>query len=294
MTNRIKGMTTIAMLVAACALAGCAKKPSGQVVAVVNNEEITLQELNAELNELNLPANADKTQARTAILQKIVDRRLLAQSAKEAGIDRDPAFIMQQRRMNEQLLVTMFGQKAMGSIKMPDTTEINKFMAEYPMMFSERTLYRLDQIQFEMPKDFATLNPLENAHSMEAVAAILTEMGLKYKHGNGTFDSGKLPPALMKQVLTLAPGEPFIVPSPDRTQAIVNVITGSEPITIPPEQARQLAAQTLRSQNLTKIGEDRLKEAKATAKIEYQPDYAPAPKKDEKSEKTKKAEEKTS
>ena len=41
------------------------------------------------------------------------------------------------------------------------------------------------------------------------------------------------------------------------------------------EQLRPLATQAIRREELNKIGEDRLKEAKAKAKIEYQPGYEP-------------------
>ena len=40
-------------------------------------------------------------------------------------------------------------------------------------------------------------------------------------------------------------------------------------------QARALAAQAYRNQQLGKLGEQRLNETKAKAKIEYQPGYEP-------------------
>ena len=116
-------------LAIALVLAGCNKSPTGQVVAVVNGEEISAQELNAELEGLNIPANADKKAIRKQLLQQIVDRRLLVQVAKEEGLDRDPTYITQQRKMNEQLLVQMYGKKASDSIKVPDNAAIDKFIA---------------------------------------------------------------------------------------------------------------------------------------------------------------------
>ena len=53
----------------------------------------------------------------------------------------------------------------------------------------------------------------------------------------------------------------------------VSVITGTEPITVPAEQARPLAVQAIRNEALNSIGEKRLKEARASGKIEYQPGY---------------------
>jgi EpsD family peptidyl-prolyl cis-trans isomerase len=259
-------------------LTGCAKTPTGQVVAVVNGEEITLQELNTELADLNVPENADKKEARRAVLQQIVSRRLLAQAAKQDGIDRDPNFVSQQRRMTEQLLVSMYGKKAMDTVRVPDQAVLNKYMGDHPTMFAGRTLYKLDQIQFDLPSDPKTLKPLEAAHTMEAVAETLTKMGIKFARGAGVIDSARVPPAMLQKILALTPGEPFIVPSSTPGKGLVNVITGSEPAALPSDQARTLAAQAYRNQELGKLGEKRLEEIKAKAKVEYQPGYEPATK----------------
>lgn len=280
MTRSMKGIAATALIATCWMMTGCEKKPTGQVVAVVNGEEITLQELNTELSELKIPENADKKEARRAVLQQIVNRRLLAQAAKQDGVDRDPAFISAQRRVSEQLLVSMYGKKAMDTVGVPNTATINKFIAQNPTQFSQRTLYKLDQIQFDLPADPKSLKALESAHTMDAVAETLTRMGIKFARGTGSFDSGKIPPQMLKQILGLKPGEPFIVPAGEPGKGLVNVITGSTPIAIPQDQARAIAAQAYRNQQLSKLGEQRLNETKAKAKIEYQPGYEPpAPKK---------------
>lgn len=271
----MKTMTATALIAISWMITGCEKKPTGQVVAVVNGEEITLQELNSELAELKVPENADKKTARRAVLQQIVNRRLLAQQAKEDGVDRDPNYVSAERRMKEQLLVSMYAKKAMDTVSVPDTAAVNKFMAQNPTLFGGRTLYKLDQIQFDMPADPTSLKQLESAHTMDAVADTLTKMGVKFTRGSGSFDSGRIPPQMLKQILALKPGEPFVVPAGEPGKGLVNVITGSSPIAIPADQARAMAAQAYRNQALGKLGEQRLSEAKGKAKIEYQPGYEP-------------------
>lgn len=271
----MKSITATALIAISWMMVGCEKKPTGQVVAVVNGEEITLQELNSELAELKVPENADKKEARRAVLQQIVSRRLLSQQAKQDGVDRDPNYISAERRMKEQLLVSMYAKKAMDTVSVPDTAAINKFMAQNPTLFKQRTLYKLDQIQFDMPANPASLKALESAHTMDEVATTLANMGVKFTRGSGSFDSGRIPQPMLKQILALKPGEPFVVPAGEPGKGLVNVITGSTPIAVPDEQARAMAAQAYRNQALAKLGEQRLKEAKAKAKIEYQPGYEP-------------------
>lgn len=271
MKMSLKTATYVGLAAALLATTGCGKKATGQVVAVVNGDEITLDELNAELSGVNLPPNADKKLAMRQLLQQVIDRRLLAQSAKEQGLDKDPAYITQQRRMNEDLLVRMFAKKSADTIPVPTAAEIDKYIAAHPMAFAQRTRYKLDQIRFGMPADPSKLKALEGDHSMDAITTHLTAMGIKYERGNSALDSGAVAPAALKQITALPAGEPFITPT--GRAVVVSVITGTEPLTVPEAQIRPLAVQALRNETLSKIGEKRLKEARASGKIEYQPGY---------------------
>jgi len=271
--SKLRSVSIVALASLSLTLAACQKKAEGQVVAIVNGEEITLTELNAEIAELNVPPSADKELVRSRVLQRMVDRRLLTQAAKEAGLDRDPAYLTQERRMREQLLVNLYGRKAMDTVKVPDTAAIDRYIAERPSAFAARKLYRLDQLQIDPPAQPERLRELESAHTMADVAARLTAMGIPFERGTGTLDTATVSPQVLERIQALPAGEPFIVPA--NGKLVVNVITGSEDVPVPTEQARQIAAQAMRNEELNKIGETRLNEAKAKAKIEYQQGFEP-------------------
>lgn len=271
--SRLTSVSLIALTSLSLALAGCQKKAEGQVVAVVNGEEITSNELNAEIAELNVPASADKTRVRAEVLQRMVERRLLAQAAKDSGLDRDPTYVSQERRMKEQLLVSMYGKKAFDTVAVPDSAKVDQYISSHPTLFGGRTRYKLDQIVFDPPADTKKLQPLTGMHSMADIAGWLNKEGIKFQRGGNTMDSAGVPPDVMAKIKALPAGEPFIVPN--NGKVVVSVITGSEPVAVPADQARPLAVQAIRREELNKIGEQRLKEAKAKAKIEYQPGYEP-------------------
>jgi peptidyl-prolyl cis-trans isomerase C len=268
--RRIALVTTVALGVA---LAGCSKKPTEQVVAVVNGEEISLPELNAELGNAQVPANVDKKLVQQQLLQRLVDRRLLAQSAKDQGLDRDPAFIVEQRRVNESLLVERLAKRTNDTIPVPTAAEIDKFIAGNPSLFNGRQLYNVDQIAFATPADPTRLKALEPAKTMAEVTAVLQQLGIQFQRANRVVDSATVPPEQMAKITALPKGEPFVVPS--NGQVTVNVIVGSKAEPLPDTQARPMAVRALRSQALSKMGEQRLKEARAKAKIEYQDGFAP-------------------
>jgi peptidyl-prolyl cis-trans isomerase C len=261
-------------------LISCGGAPTGQVVAVVNGEEITLPELNAELSEIKGAAIADKKAVRQQVLQQIIDRRLMAQIAKEEGMDRDPAYIMRERRMQEELLVQMYGAKSADAVRVPDAGAVQKYVQDNPSMFSQRTAYLVDQITFDMPSDQSVLKQLENDKSMAEVEQTLAGLKISYNKGKNSMDSGVVPPAVMKQILALPAGEPFILPA--QGKIVVSVITDRKALPVDPKQVTPMAAQSMRAENLGKILRKRLDDAKVKANITYQDGFAPPAKKADK------------
>ncbi|MBN8842304.1 MAG: EpsD family peptidyl-prolyl cis-trans isomerase [Sphingomonadales bacterium] len=265
------------MCAVAIVLAACGKEPTGQVVAVVNGEEITQQELNAEIAELPGAPAGDKQAVRRQVLQQIIERRLMSQVAKEDGLDRDPTYIIRERRLKEELLVSMYGAKTADTVRVPDAAGVRKFITENPGRFSERTAYRVDQISFDMPSDPKILKELEADKTLAEVEASLKQFNLGYSKGQNTIDSGNVPPPIMKQILALPAGEPFIIPA--QGKIVVSVITGQQPVPVSEQEAGPMAAQVMRAEDLGKLLRKRLDEAKTKANITYQDGFAPVAKK---------------
>jgi peptidyl-prolyl cis-trans isomerase C len=271
--SALRRTSIIATVALGMAIAGCSKKPTDQVVAVVNGEEISLPELNAELGNAQVPEGVDKKAVQQQLLQRLVDRRLLAQSAKEQGLDRDPAFIVEQRRVQESLLVEKLAKKTNDSIPVPTAAEIDKYIAGNPTLFAQRQLYTVDQLAFATPTDATKLRALEPAKTMDQVITVLRGLGIGFQRANRVVDSATVPPEQMNKITSLPKGEPFVVPT--NGQVTVNVITGGRSEPLPDAQARQVAVRLIRSQALAKQGEQRLKDARSKAKIEYQTGFAP-------------------
>jgi peptidyl-prolyl cis-trans isomerase C len=254
------------------ATSGCGRKAEGQVLAVVNGDEITVDELNAEIKVTPLPPTMDKKLAHRFVLQQIVERKLLAQTAIDQGFDRDPTYIIEQRRMNEDLLVEMFAKKAADAISIPDAKAVDAFIAANPIMFEQRTRYALSQVTFDLPADPARLKVLESAQDMATVKSQLSGLGIAFQEGSGTMDSGIVDSQTMAKILQNK-SEPFIAPAGNKV--IVSVIVGEQKTPLSGEQARPFAAQALRAKQLEEVGRTRVTEAKAAAKLQYQAGYEP-------------------
>ena len=254
-------------------LAGCGRVAGGQVAAVVGDDEITLQEINAEIGNAQVPKGADAKAIQQAALQRIVERRLLAGLARDDGLDKQPEYIIRQRQLDDALLVQLLRDQAGRSIRIPSEAALDKYVAEHPGRFAERTLLRLDQIRFPMPADPTKLRALEADHSMDAVAASLKELAIAFERVPATLDSSQVPPAVLARIDGLPAGEPFIVP--DGGVVSVSVVNGRLPAPVVGAAARPIAVQMIRNEELAKNLEQRFKAKKAAVKIEYQPGFEP-------------------
>lgn len=265
----------LSCLALSLALSGCEKKATGQVAAVVNGDEITLQEVNAELGNANIPDAAQKERARGLVVQRLIDKRLLEQQAKAAGIDRDPDFLNRQRQLNQALLLDFYGKRAQDTLRVPDKAAIGSFIAAHPTNFAGRTIYSVDQLSFPLPSSPDVLAGMKDLHTIDAIAQYLSRQDIKFSRGANKIDSAQVPAPMMQRVLALPPGEPFIVPTPQGV--VASVVVSKEAAPLPAEQAQPLAVQMMRSQALDAVIQQRLKDARGKAKIDYQPGFTPAP-----------------
>jgi EpsD family peptidyl-prolyl cis-trans isomerase len=261
-------------LITACS--GCDKKAEGQTVAVVNGEEITASELNAELSKANLASDADKKQAVSRILQGIVDRRLLAEQARKDGLDRSPDFITRQRRATEDLLIGMLVNRQLETSKLPTASEIAAFQAKQPQAFGKREIWNLDQLLYETPTDPSIGKKILQSQSLEQLATVLSESGISFQRGKNRLATNVIPADMYPQLAALRPGEPFVVPNGKRSVASAISSIEASPLTGP--AARTEAVNMIRRQSGSEVMQRRLKDLRASAKIEYKEGYA-APKK---------------
>lgn len=264
---------TMLLLASALTVSGCKRAATGQVVAVVNGEEVSLSELNGELQRAGAQSG-DKKVVQAAALQSLVDRKLLVQQARDRGIDKDPDYLQQQRRLNDELMISMLGKQVTKNVPVPATTEVDQYVAANPGMFAQRTIYALDQLQFAAPEDRSKLKALESDHSLDEVASTLTQMGIKFARQKGVMDSAQTPPGLIKQITALPPTEPFVLASGGRV--VVSVIADRRIQPLEGDNARQLATQVIRRDAVADIAKKQVKQARDSAKIEYQPGFTPA------------------
>ncbi|WP_448586846.1 hypothetical protein [Thermaurantiacus sp.] len=274
--------SALALLVAACSeKTGGRDAPKGQVVARLDGTDITLLEVNAELADAQIPPGMSRREAERAALQNIITRRQLMKVAKERKLHQNPQFKLQERRVSEQLLVQALARDI--AAKVPDVTreEADRFIAENPQMFAERTIFSVDQIVFPRPPELEKL-PLAEAKTMEAVEAVLNAAGIEFRRQPGQLDTLGANPAFVREIsgiLAKNPNELFMFPAPvlGGQVMIVNRVTGRRVVPFTGERARSAALQMLKNQRIQEALAAEVKKQQEAAKtlVTYQEGFAP-------------------
>ena len=259
-TLLLLGLSTLALL-GACDRQPAA--PSGQVIATVDGQDITIHELNAETSLAQAPPEVPRKTIEAEALQRIIERRVVADVARERKLDKSPTFILQERRA-EDLLLAQALQADIAS-KVPKVTReaAQKYIDQHPDQFGERKVYTIDQIAFLRPPQTALLG-LQAATTMPQVEAILKDAGIEYRRQPATLDTLRVDPRLAAEVakiLAKNPNEVFLFADQPRGAPapimFVNQVTETKVVPFTGEKAIEAAQQFLQRQAVqTKLQTD--------------------------------------
>ena len=267
-----RSVLAMVLMIGTVSLAACDKAPTGQVAAVVDGQEITLQEINGELAALNLPEGISPEDARQVALQRVIDRTLLAKKAREEGLDQTPDFFIRQRQVIDNMLIEQYREKLQRGVSVPTDADIAAYAKENPEAFGERKLLRVDQIAFPTSAS-NNLASLKDDRTMAEVAQSLERLGIEFQRSNATLDTALLGADRMRQIRALPRTEPFILPGPQITT--IAVIQGEQDAPIGTDTRDAQIVERMKRQQLADLLNERLSAAKASAKIEYQDGFAP-------------------
>lgn len=271
--------------VAALALTACGKDekgPEGQVVATIDGKDVTIHEVNAEIGGMGAQAQAAPRKLVEAVaLSRVIERKMLAIEARNKKLDQSPQFVLAKSRADENLLVQSLQAEVAGKVQATPRESAQKFISDNPIMFADRRIMTLDQIQFlRSPKAMAL--PLKDAKTMQQVEQLLLEANIEYRRAPQQIDTLVLDPRLSKEFVSLnrgPGGEPFMyTDQPQGAPApvvYVNVVSKMDINPFLGEKAISYAQQVIQRQEVGKRLQaelTRLREANK-AKITYAKGY---------------------
>jgi EpsD family peptidyl-prolyl cis-trans isomerase len=134
-------------------LNGCSDepKPATQIVAKVNDDEITVHQLNNAIAKLPVTAEENLASVRTNLVEKLVNEQLTVQQALLHKLDRSSEVMMQIEAARREILTKAYLKELIAGLPKPSLEDTKKFYDEHPELFSERRLYSLQLITITNP-----------------------------------------------------------------------------------------------------------------------------------------------
>lgn len=250
-------------------LMACSQKaPQGQVVARVNGDDITVQQLDSEARSMG-PNGARVP--KPALLQQVMARVLLAQAAHDQKLDQYPGYPADKLRMEQSALAQMELSKAVDQNPAITPADVAKFISDHPFVFANRQRYKLDQIH--VPSGGSIVDALKKYEVESDLVSYLNRAGVPFTRGTAVVDTANILPQAAQQLAALPPGT--LLYTQQGQEVIFSVISDHQPAIAPPAEQTAAATQLLRKQKVAEQVNAKVKQLQQSAKVSYQPGFEP-------------------
>jgi len=280
MTMKHKQRGWVVVCAAVTLLAACGEKPSekaaSQVLAKVNDDEITVTQLNTVLAQQPASTQISKV-VRQQALDYLVDQDVLFQKAADLKLDRDPAVMSAIEFSRRQILAQAAAGKVLKTEQIkPSEQDIATFYARHPGWFAQRKLY--DFISFAAPSaavDKALQQKLNMSHGPEATRSLLSEAKVPFKEAEARLPSERVPDAANAKLGQLKPGD--ILLSQQGGVLIMMQYLKTEDAPVYSKDAHDLIAKMLVSQREEESRKTQMDALRKAAKISYLQHFSDEP-----------------
>jgi EpsD family peptidyl-prolyl cis-trans isomerase len=272
--------TRLGALALAMALAGCARDEAPRpmhLAARVNNQEISVHQVQGALLRGGRAAAVDPQGATRQALESVIDQELLVQKALEARLDRDPDVMQVLENARRQILAQAWLDRTLGAAAPAQPGEVHDFYATNQALFGKRRVYALHEIVVKDPgaKLPAVESAASRARGIDELEGWLSAAGLSYVTDTTLQPAEAVPLGLLPRLMEMKDGDLALVGA-GRDVTIVQLERSLEaPLT--EKRATPVIEEFLMNRKRTAETLAALGKLRAQAKIEYLGDYARPP-----------------
>jgi len=271
----VRMMAVLPVVVAAALVTGCGDKgkseaKASQAAARVNDEEITVHQINLLLERQNGLKPEQVDAARKQALEGLIDQQLAVAKAEEQKLDRDPAIVQQLDAIRRSLLARTYLEKAASTaVGTPSADDVRKYFDSKPALFSQRKVYALQEFTVAAPRveSKALIEKLDAAPNPQAFVELIKTSGYKVSANQVTQAAEGLPMMILDKLKDIPDGKAMFVTGDDGFKALLVVQTKQQPVTF--EQAKPAIEQFLTTERRREFAQKEIKNLRAAAKIEY-------------------------
>lgn len=251
------------------------EQKSGQTLVRVNGDEITVHQLNDELEHTPMADKSAEAQdaQRKQLLDALIDRQLLVNAAVHEKLDRDPNVMQAIDRAKSQVLAQAYLQSRMEGVDKPTKADVDAYFHDHPEFFAQRKLYEVKQVIIDA-KDFTPelSAAIDSAKSMDDVIAWLDTHKINSAKSESIRPSADLPPQILSKMQGHAEPQLFVLNEGGKSLLVSTAYLKDNPVTL--QMAEPEIMRFLINKKNQEAGEAELKRLRSLAKLEYtnQPD----------------------
>jgi EpsD family peptidyl-prolyl cis-trans isomerase len=253
------------------------KPAATQIVAKVNDDEISVHQLNNSMAQMPLIAPENLASVRLDLVGKLVNEQLAVQQALSLKLDRSSEVMMQIEAARREILTKAYLKQVVSALPKPSAEDTKKFYDAHPELFAERRIYNLQQITIPTPHPpLADIQKLTADKTMTDIVTSLKQNKILFTAGAATRAAEQIPLTTLSALAKSQDGQINIIESP---QSITIVrVEASQLAPLSEELALQRIPQYLMNDQAKAAVNDKLAQLKSTSKIVYMNEFSDAAK----------------
>lgn len=271
-------LVTMCMLTMASTilLTGCGKKDKlvTQVVASVEGEEITVQQINGVLSKARGISPENLSKAKVEILGSLVEQQLAINMAISKKLDRSPEVVAALESARRDILSRAALEQIAASQAKPTDEDAKKYYIDHPELFSERRIFNVQEIAFG--KNVENIDEIRiqigNSRTMEELAAWLKAKNIQFAANAGSRAAEQVPLEVLPKLHAFKDGQIGLIESNDAY--LVMHVVGSRLQSVSEVQALPTIKLFLMNQRGAEAVKLAKEEMKSKANIKYFGEFA--------------------
>lgn len=252
-------------------MVGCQSKegatPSSQVVAKVNGDEITVHQINAELQHLHGAIPNTQTVTKK-VIDGLVDRQLLVQEAIKLNIDRTPEVQQLVDAARAQIYAQAYLSRKIESIKPASDADINQFIQSTPALFSQRKIFESTDVVFANNPDKVDYQKLQaQVTNLEELKTWLETNHIAYDVAAEKLPSEALPSQALSMLAQVKQGDLLFMR--DDLKVIVRSVNNIVESPLNESQSVAVAQKIINNKQREQFIQNELSRLRKLSKIDY-------------------------
>lgn len=252
-------------------LSGCDSKTSinnhSQVLAKVNGDEITVHQVNAELQRIKMPLSNPEALSRK-VLESLIDRQLLVQEAIKLNLDHTPEVVELVEVAKAQIYAQAYLMRKVASIPPAKEDEVTKFMVEHPEVFSERKVLSTTDIIFSNDPSKVDYDTLQTKISnLDELKALLISHQIHFDMLQEQIPSESMPKQALAMINQIKAGD-LLFMHDDNNKVIVRSVNSIVDAPLENNQLMEMATKIVSERKRQQFISDELSRLKKLAKID--------------------------